>query len=68
MGIRFILPLIFLCALNSSCTKCSTCTCVKDGVQTIEEECATGIGQDLSGWERYMLEDSDYDFCTCIQD
>lgn len=55
---------------TSSCKVCSECECVKDGVETIEKECATGFNQDdgLTYWERGLTDNQGYDTCTCVRE
>lgn len=66
---KFCLILFLLAFALTSCTKCSECVCVKNGVETIEKECATGIGQEdgLRLWEHSLTDKKGYDDCSCVQ-
>jgi hypothetical protein len=66
MSRRFIY-LVFSLLSFTGCTVCRECECEKDGQTFQEEECATGINQDLDGWQRYIIEENEYEFCRCVE-
>jgi len=54
----------------SSCKKCQTCECWKNGVMTIEDECARSTDHDdyFRYWGNSLVEEKDYDYCDCSYD
>ncbi len=63
--------LFFLIAVTffSSCKKCMTCTCYKNGSKTTEKECAVIIGSDedkyFKDWKDYIIKENSYEKCDC---
>lgn len=65
----FIVIVIIGIILLTSCKKCKTCQCWKNGVVYEQKNCAYGGGssnQTLEVWEDYLLEVEGYDSVKCV--
>ncbi|MCD8528649.1 MAG: hypothetical protein LRY27_01415 [Chitinophagales bacterium] len=68
MKIKIITLITFSFFLGlQSCKQCRTCTCSKGSLEYEEENCAIGTGtkKSLDTWEEYIIEQNNYDNCTC---